>query len=104
MLAIIETGGKQYLVSPEKTLSIPKLEADEGGKVVFDKVLLLADTKKGTVQVGTPYVDGATVEAVVEKQGRSRKIIVMKYKRKTRNRVRRGHRQHFTRVKVAAVK
>ncbi len=101
MLAIIETGGKQYLVSPDQKLNIPKLEVDEGGKVVFDKVLLMADEAKGTVQVGTPYVEGAKVEALVEKQGRSRKIIVLKYKPKTRYRIRRGHRQHYTKVKIA---
>ena len=101
MLAIIETGGKQYLVSPDQKLNIPKLEVDEGGKVVFDKVLLMADEAKGTVQVGAPYVEGAKVEAVVEKQGRARKIIVLKYKPKTRYRIRRGHRQHFTKVKIA---
>ncbi len=101
MIAVIETGGKQYIVQPEKTLKIPKLEIEEGGKVVFDKILLMADEAKGEVQIGAPYIEGAKIEAQVEKQGRTRKIIVLKYKPKTRYRIKRGHRQHFTEIKVA---
>ena len=101
MLAIIETGGKQYIVKDGDVLDIPKLQAQEGSKVTFDKVLLLADEDKGTVQVGTPYVEGAAIEADVALQGRTRKIRVLKYKSKIRYRKTQGHRQHFTRVKVS---
>lgn len=98
--AVIETGGKQYVVTPGESLSIEKLPgAKTGGKVIFDKVLLLDDG--GKVQVGTPYVSGAKIEAEVTGEGRGDKITVLKYKRKTRYRVKQGHRQPFTKVRIA---
>ena len=96
--AIIETGGKQYLIGDGETLSIEKLPVDEGGKVVFDKVLLTVDGDN--INVGKPYLAGETIEADVLKQGRGRKLRIMRYHSKTRHRRRQGHRQPFTQVKV----
>ncbi|MCB9798620.1 50S ribosomal protein L21 [Candidatus Nomurabacteria bacterium] len=104
MLAVIETGGKQYIVKDGQALKIEKLEAAEGDKITFDKVLLLAAEDGSDVQIGTPYLDGVTIDAQVEMQGRSKKVRVVKYKRKVRYKRTRGHRQHFTKVKVEKVK
>lgn len=103
MIAIIETGGKQYLVSPDVTVTIPKLAVEAGKSVTFDKVLLLADEEKGTVQVGTPYIDGATISATVSAHPR-KKTIVIKYKPKVRYRRKAGHTDIMTKVKVGEVK
>ena len=102
MLAVIETGGKQYIVETGEALKIEKLPIDEGGKVIFDKVLLLIKDKE--VQVGKPYLEGVTVEATVTTNGRDRKIKIMRYKSKTRQRRRKGHRQHFTKVEIGKIK
>jgi len=101
MFAIIETGGKQYKVSPDKELKIEKLEVDGGEKITFDKVLLVADGDN--TKVGKPYVDGAKVEAEVLQQGREKKKIVFRYKSKTRHRVKKGHRQLFTEIKILSI-
>ena len=101
MFAVIKTGGKQYIAEPGKKLKIEKLEAPEGGKVLFDEVLLIV--KGRDVEVGTPVVKGAQVEAKVVKQGRDRKVIVFRYHNKTRYRKKKGHRQHFTEVEVEKI-
>lgn len=100
MFAVIDTGGKQYLVKTGLALKIEKLEVEEGKKVVFDKILLTADDDGGNVKLGNPYVAGATIEAVMEKQGRAKKIRVEKYKRKVRYHKVHGHRQKFSQVKI----
>lgn len=102
MFAIIETGGKQYKVATDDILKVEKLaEAKAKGEVVFDKVLLVADGEK--VKVGTPYLEGATVTAKFEKEGRDKKIVVIKYKAKSRYRIKSGHRQPFTKVKISKI-
>jgi len=100
MIAVIETGGKQYLVKTDQTLKIEKIEGNEGEKVVFDKVLLTAKDDGSDVKIGTPYLEGVILETEVIKQGRSKKIRVVKFKRKTRYHKVRGHRQHFSQIKV----
>lgn len=100
-LAVIKTGGKQYVVRPGQKLKIEKLNAAEGDKFEFDEVLLLSDGSK--VEIGTPHIKGAKVEAEVLKQGRGRKIIIFKYHAKTRYRKKKGHRQHFTEVKITKI-
>lgn len=102
MFAIIETGGKQYRVTSGQKLKIEKLDAESGGNLVFDKVLLMADEEN--VQVGFPYLSGAKVEAKVFKQGREKKVIVFKYHSKTRYKKKKGHRQHYTEVEIAGIK
>jgi len=99
-MAVIQTGGKQYRVSPGESLKIEKLsgELKAGSKITFDKVLLLDDGK--SVKIGTPYIEGATVEAEFEEGGRNKKVTVLKYKRKTRYRKKYGHRQPYSKIKI----
>ena len=99
--AIIETGGKQYLVSPKDKLKVEKLPVAEGGEAVFDKVLLLENN--GEVKVGKPYLEGAKVTGKVLEQGRAKKIRIFKYKAKVRYRRRIGHRQEYTEVEIQAI-
>lgn len=102
-IAVIETGGKQYKVTPGASIKVEKLSDDHkaGDKVVFDKVLLVDGT---STAIGTPYVAGAKVEATVEKVGRAPKVIVLKYKAKSRYQKKNGHRQQFVQVKIDAIK
>ena len=102
--AVIKTGGKQYLASVGTTLKIEKLPGEyaAGDKVVFDEILLV-DTGEST-KVGTPTVAGAKVEAIFEKAGRAAKVMVLKYKQKSRYRKVNGHRQPFVQVKISAIK
>lgn len=104
MFAVIETGGKQYLVNTGDTLKIEKLDIEPGQSVVFDKVLMLAEEDGSDVQIGKPYLEGVTIEADIEEQTREKKIRVVKYKRKIRYRRVIGHRQKKTKIKIKAVK
>lgn len=101
MYAVIETGGKQYRVEKGDVLRVEKLEAEVGGKVVFDKVFLLADGDD--VKVGAPYVDGSKVEASVKAHDKAKKIIVYKYKAKKNYRKKQGHRQPYTEVVIESI-
>ncbi len=105
--AVIQTGGKQYRVSKGGVISIEKiktnvLEYKVGDKISFEKVLLVDDGKDTTI--GTPYIDGAKVEAEIIEIGRSRKVMVVKYKQKSRYLKRNGHRQPFFKVKIISIK
>jgi len=97
MIAIIETGGKQYLVTPGKKIEVEKLPYDVGARFDFDKVLLLE--KDGKVEIGNPYLS-VKVSAEVVTQKRLPKVTVFKYHSKTRYKKTKGHRQHVTVVKV----
>ena len=101
MYAVIVTGGKQYKVSEGDTLFIEKLEVEEGSAVTFDQVLMVGDGEK--ITVGTPSVDGATVEAKVLKNGKAKKVYVFKMKRKKNYRRKKGHRQPFTKVTIEKI-
>ena len=101
MFAVIETGAKQYLVSPNDKIKVEKLESEEGKEVIFDKVLLVSSDK--ATKVGKPYVEGAKVTGKVLKQARHKKIKWIKYKSKTRYRRHRGHRQHYTEVEIIKI-
>ena len=96
--AIIETGGKQYKVSPGQTIDVERLDVAEGNTVELDRVLLIADDDK--VTVGTPIVDGAKVIATSQGEGKGKKIIVLKYKPKVRYCKKTGHRQLYTRLTI----
>ncbi len=96
MYAIIATGGKQYKVSEGDVIKIEKLDVEEGNSVTFDNVI---DVSNDSLKVGTD-VANASVSATVVEQGRDRKIIVYKYKRKTGYHKKNGHRQAYTRVKI----
>lgn len=100
MLAVIATGGKQYLVKTGDTIKIEKIEGEAGGKVTFDKVLLTADDNGGNVKLGNPTVAGAAVSATVVKQGKHATVRVEKFKRKVRYHKVHGQRQRFTEVKI----
>ena len=100
MYAIIATGGKQYKVSEGDIITIEKLGVEAGEKVTFDQVLAVGDKD---LKVGDPTVKGATVEASVVKEGRGKKVIVYKYKRKTGYHKKNGHRQAFTQVKIEKI-
>lgn len=102
MYAIIEACGRQYKVQEGETVFFEKLEAEEGKKVSFSKVVLLSDDKK--VQVGNPYVDGVSVEGKVVSHGRGKKVLVFKYKPKKNERKTRGHRQDYTKVEITSIK
>lgn len=100
-LAVIKTGGKQYIVSPEQKLKVEKLDAQEGDNFVFDSVFLVADGEK--IEIGTPTVKSAKVEAKVLKQGRAPKVTILKYHSKTRYRKKIGHRQPFTEIEIKSI-
>lgn len=98
MYAIIETGGKQYKVQEGDVLFIEKLNVEAGEAVEFDRVLAVSNGEELTV--GAPVVEGAKVEATVEKNGKAKKIIVYKYKAKKDYRKKQGHRQPYTKVVI----
>ena len=96
MYAIIATGGKQYKVSEGDIVKIEKIDAEAGAVVTFDQVIAVSD---GSLKVGSD-VASATVSATVMEQGRGKKVIVYKYKRKTGYHKKNGHRQAYTQVKI----
>ncbi len=98
MYAIIETGGKQYKVQEGDVLYIEKLEVEEGETVNFDKVM--AVSKEDGLSVGSPILDGASVEAKVVSHGKAKKIIIFKMKAKKGYRKKQGHRQPYTKVQI----
>lgn len=100
MFAIIETDGKQVKVEEGQTIFIEKLDAEEGDTVTFDRVLLVGGDN---VKVGAPVVEGATVSGKVEKQGRGKKIDVIKFKRRKNYLRKQGHRQPFTKVTIEKI-
>ncbi|MCF0107712.1 MAG: 50S ribosomal protein L21 [Bacilli bacterium] len=100
MYAIIETGGKQIRVEVGSKVYVEKLEAEVGTTVTLDKVLLIGDK---AVKVGTPYIEGAKVVAKVEKQGKSAKIRVFKYKAKANEHKTIGHRQPYTCLVIESI-
>ena len=100
MYAIIATGGKQYKVSEGDVIKVEKLAAEAGSNYVFDQVLAVCDD---ALTVGTPVVEGATVEASVIGDGKAKKVIVYKYKRKTGYHKKNGHRQQYTAVKIEKI-
>jgi len=101
MYAIVEIAGTQVKVAKAEKVSVPKLSSEVGATVKFDKVLLKGDDSKTTV--GTPYLSGSYVEAKVLGHDRDDKVIVFKKKKRKGYKVRRGHRQDFTRVEITKV-
>ena len=102
MYAIIESCGKQYKVAEGDVVFFEKLDAEEGKKVTFDKVILVSED--GKVQVGNPYVKGVKVEGKVVSHGKGKKIIVFKMKPKKNYRRKQGHRQPYTKVEITEIK
>jgi large subunit ribosomal protein L21 len=102
MYAVVTTGGKQYRVEEGETLRVEKIAGDVGSSVTFDRVLMISDGE--TASIGQPVLDDASVEGHIVEQGKSKKIIVFKYKRRKRYRRKHGHRQQFTAVKIDSIK
>ena len=106
--AVIQTGGKQYIVKPGDVIKVEKLSGYDdkrpeiGAKITFNEVLLVDDGDSTTV--GTPLIEGAIVEATLVEEGRGRKVITQKYKSKVRYRNKKGHRQPFSEVKIESIK
>ena len=101
MFAIIETGGKQYKVIEQDIIFVEKLNVNEGDEIVFDQVVALSSDDG--FKVGTPVVAGAKVTAQVLKQGKNKKIYVMKYKSKKNEKKKIGHRQPYTKVEITKI-
>jgi len=98
--AIIETGGKQYKITPQSSIEVEKLEGEVGSSIVLDKVLMIVDGEN--IQIGTPYIKDATFEATVESQHKGKKINILRFKAKSRYRRRQGHRQSLTSVTLVS--
>ena len=101
MFAVIRTGGKQYLVSPGDKIKIEKLDKEEDKEINFTDVLLLEKNSK--LEIGDPKVKGAKVVAKILKQDKAKKIIILKYKPKTRYKKKTGHRQPFTEIEILKI-
>jgi len=101
MLAVIKTGGKQYLVSPGEKIKIEKINKEEGSEITFSEILLLEKNKK--VEIGNPLVKGAKVTGKIISQGKGKKVIAFKYKDKKRQKTKKGHRQTFTEVEILKI-
>ena len=101
VFAIIETGGKQYKVNEGDILFIEKLDANEGDSVTFDKVFAVQTADQFIA--GTPTVEGASVQAKVVKNGKGKKIYILKYKSKKNEKKKIGHRQPYTKVQIEKI-
>jgi large subunit ribosomal protein L21 len=101
MYAIIETGGKQFRVETGDEIEVELLHKEEGEAVEFEQVLLVQDEER--VKVGKPLVGGATVKALVIGQTKGEKVIAFKYQRRANERTKRGHRQHYTLVRITEI-
>jgi large subunit ribosomal protein L21 len=99
--AVIESGGKQHKVSEGEVLRVEKIDAEVGTEITFDKVMMVKTDDN--VTIGKPYVDNASVTAEVVEQGKHKKIIVFKYKRKKNYQRKQGHRQRYTTLRIKAI-
>jgi len=102
MYAVVNTGGKQYKVQQGEVLRIEKIPGDVGSPVTFDRVLMFSDGEN--VSIGQPVLDNVAVEGHIVEQGKAKKIIVFKYKKRKRYRRKQGHRQEFTAVQIDSIK
>jgi large subunit ribosomal protein L21 len=98
MYAVVKTGGKQYRVSPGDSIDVEKLPHEVGEQIELDQVLLVANGSGATI--GQPLVKGAKVKATVTRQAKGRKVIIFKFRPSKRYRRRKGHRQHYTRLRI----
>jgi large subunit ribosomal protein L21 len=99
--AIVEDGGKQYKAVEGETIEVDRFQAEIGEQVDLDRVLLISDGEK--TSIGTPYLKGVKISATVEDQVKGPKIVVFKYKPRERYRVKTGHRQKYTRLRIGAI-
>ncbi len=98
MFAIVKTGGKQLIVQKDSVIFVEKLEGAEGSNITFDEVLMI-DNK-----IGKPFLVGASVTGVIEKQGKQKKIVVYRHNAKSTFKRKYGHRQPYTRIKITEIK
>ena len=98
MYAIVDISGQQFKAMPDAVLRVPRIDAEVGGEITLDRVMLWSDDK--TVEVGSPYVEGKSIRAEVVRHGKDKKIIVFKKKRRKKYRRKNGHRQQFTELKL----
>ena len=98
MYAIVETGGKQYRVEPGDIITVERLPGSKDDEVLFDKVLFVSDKEK--IELGHPFIKDAKVRGKILNQGRSKKVVVFKFRRRKRYHKKRGHRQYLTTVKI----
>ncbi len=101
MYAVIKTGGKQYRVAQGDTLRVETLDASAGDTIEFDQVLMVGEGD--AVKIGTPLVDGGKVTATVKSHGRSKKVEIVKFRRRKHHMKRMGHRQNFTEVEITGI-
>ena len=101
MYAVIKTGGKQYRVEQGDTLALERLDGDTGAQVSFDEVFLVGSDD--ATQIGRPLIQGASVKATIVEQGRAKKVIIFKFRRRKNYKRKKGHRQYFTRVRIDAI-
>lgn len=102
MYAIVEVGGRQHMMEPNRVVKVDKLEGEHGDQIRLDKVLAIHDDE-GEMRVGTPYLQDASVTARVVQQGRDPKVLIVKYKAKKHYRRRFGHRQPFTALQIMEI-
>ncbi|MBW1649403.1 MAG: 50S ribosomal protein L21 [Deltaproteobacteria bacterium] len=102
MYAVLKTGGKQYKALLGDTLKVEKLKGEVGEPIVFEKVLMIAGDDEN-VTIGQPFIKSASVRGHIVKQAKDKKIIVFKYKRRKKYRLKKGHRQLFTQVKINSI-
>ncbi len=104
MWAIIETGGKQYRVEPEEKIEVEKIKAEKDSVIKLDKVLFISKDDEGKdIIIGQPYIEKAEVEALVLDEIKGDKVTIFKYKPKKRYRVKKGHRQTYTRLQIKKI-
>ena len=101
MYAVISSGGKQYKVAEGEVLRVEKLPGEIGAEVTFDRVLLFSDGEN--MSIGQPVLDNVAVRGHIVEQGKAKKILVFKYKRRKRYRRKQGHRQQYTAIKIESI-
>ena len=101
MYAIVDIGGRQFKATPDAVLRVPKLNVEIGGEITLDRVMLWSD--EGSVEVGSPYVEGKSIRAEVVRHGKDKKVIVFKKKRRKKYRRKNGHRQQFTTIEITKI-
>lgn len=104
MIAVIQTGGKQYIVKEGDSILVEKLSGEPGETIKFSHVLLVSDPEGTSVSLGRPHLTGAEVSGKIVEQGRAKKVSVIKFKSKVRYKRNVGHRQPFTKVKIEQIK
>ena len=100
MYAVIKTGGKQYRVEQDDTITVERLPGDEGAEITIDQVLMVGGDNP---RIGTPTVDGASVQATIVEQSRGETVIIFKKRRRQRSRTKNGHRQLHSVLKITAI-